>query len=160
MNKRVGNPALITPAYEDRGLYKKPPTELVVELIPKFGKNSRKDVIIKGMVQNGVEVDVIFAGRRKKQVDELVKLLGRKWDQANDAAHEGMKKPKRKDVRVPTRIQGSWRTRIVEDDEEWYARQYQLMVARWAFMSESGEFRSFGEPPFTDVSSLKGSAKS
>lgn len=160
MNKRVNNPVLITPSYEDRGLFKKPPTELVVELIPKFGKSSRNDIIIKGLVQNGVEVDVIFAGRRKKQADELVRLLRRKWDEVTDVVHRGMKHPKREDVRIPARIQGSWRTRIVEDDEEWYSREYQLLVARWAFMSEGGEFRSFGEPPFTDASSLKASSKS
>lgn len=150
MKKRVGDPALITPAYEDRGLFKKPPTELVVELIPKFGVNSRKDIIIKGLVQNGVEVDVIFAGRRKRHADELVKLLCRRWDEVNDISHQGMKQPKRRDVRLPTRIQGAWRTRVVEDDEEWYTREYQLLAARWAYMSERDEFRSFGEPPFQE----------
>ncbi len=131
-----------------------------MELITKFGKSSRNDIIIKGLVQNGVEVDVIFAGRRKKQADELVRLLRHRWDEATDVVHRGMKHPKREDVRIPVRIQGSWRTRIVEDDEEWYSREYQLLVARWAFMSEGGEFQSFGEPPFTDTSSLKASGKS
>lgn len=149
MKKRIDNPALITPAYEDRGLFKKPPTELVVKLIPKFGQNSRKDVIIKGLLQNDVEVDVIFAGRRKKQADELVTLLRRKWDNANYMAPKGGKRPTRSDVRLPTRVQGSWRTRVMEDEEELFAKEYQLIVARWAFNSESGELRSFGEPPFT-----------
>ncbi|WP_294222648.1 hypothetical protein [uncultured Shimia sp.] len=147
MKKRIENPALITPAYEDGGLFKKPPTELVVNLIPKFSKNSRGDVIIKGLVQNDVEIDVIFAGRRKREAAELVTLLKRKWDNAN---YRAAKTPTRKDVRVPTRVQGSWRMRVAEDEHEQdlYTKEYQLLVARWAFNADNGEFRSFGEPPF------------
>lgn len=155
MKKRITNPALITPEYEDRGLFKKPPTELTVNLIPKFGRNSRHDVIIKGLVQNGVEVDVFFAGRRKKQAGELVKLLNRMWEDALYANRMRAKPPERRDVRLPTRVQGSWRTRVVEDEEEWYSREYQLLVARWAFKAEDGEFRSFGEPPFSEKSLTK-----
>ncbi len=152
LKKRIDNPALITPAYEDRGLFKKPPTELVVKLIPKFGKNSRGDVIIKGLVQNDVEVDIVFAGRRKKQADELVTLLRRKWDNANYMAPNGGARPTRSDVRLPTRVQGSWRTRVVEDEDALFSKEYQLLVSRWAFNSESGELRSFGEPPFSEQS--------
>lgn len=155
MKQRIKNPSLITPAYEDRGLFKKSPAELVVNLIPKFGKNSRQDVIIKGLVQNDVEVDVIFAGRRKKQSAELVTLLTRLWEDALYCGRNRARAPERKDVRLPTRVQGSWRTRIVEDDDEWYSREYQLLVARWAFKTEVGEFRSFGEPPFVEQGYLK-----
>ncbi len=157
MKPRAKNPALITPAYEDRGLFKKTPTELVVILIPKFGKNTRGDVIIKGVVQNGVEVDVVFAGRRKGQARDLVKLLHQMWDDAVYAARNRVRPPERKSVRLPTRVQGSWRTRIVEDEEEWYSREYQLLVARWAYNGEDGEFRSFGEPPFVEQGFLKAS---
>ncbi|MFY0662138.1 MAG: hypothetical protein JXR15_16715 [Shimia sp.] len=147
MKKRIESPSLITPAYEDSGLFKKPPTELVVNLIPKFSKNSRDDVIIKGLVQNDVEIDVIFAGRRKREAAELVALLKRKWENAN---YRVTKAPKRKDVRLPTRVQGSWRMRVAEDEHEQdlYTKEYQLLVARWAFNADNGEFRSFGEPPF------------
>lgn len=150
MKKRLENRAKVTPAYEDSGLFKKPPTELVVNLIPKFGTNSRNDVIIKGLVQNGVEVDVIFAGRRKKEAAELVALLKRKWETANFRVATA---PARRDVRVPTRVQGSWRMRVVEDEydeQELYSKEYQLLVARWAFNSDNGEFKSFGEPPFQE----------
>ena len=150
LKKRIENPAMITPAYEDGGLFKKPPTELVVNLIPKFSKNSRDDVIIKGLVQNNVEIDVIFAGRRKREAAELVALLKRKWENANYRIPKGYKAPTRKDVYVPTRVQGSWRTRVVEDDDQesnLYEKEYQLLVARWAFNSDTGEFKSFGEPP-------------
>lgn len=151
LKKRIENPAKITPAYEDSGLFAKPPTELVVKLIPKFGKNSRQDVIIKGLVENGVEIDVIFAGRRKREAAELVTLLKRKWESANYRLPKGFKAPERKDVYVPTRVQGSWRTRVVEDEQQeanLYEKEYQLLVARWAFNSDTGEFKSFGEPPF------------
>ena len=51
---------------------------------------------------------------------------------------------------MPTGVQGSWRTRVVEDEQEpnLYDKEYQLLVARWAFNSDTGEFKSFGEPPF------------
>ncbi|MFY0617380.1 hypothetical protein [Shimia sp.] len=159
MKKRIKNPALISPSYEDRGLFKKPPTELIVNLIPRFGKNTRGDTIIAGLVKNDVEIAVTFAGRRKKQAVELVTLLNRKWEAANYRLPKGTKAPERSDIRVPTRIQGSWRTRIVEDEQEWYARQYQLLVARWAFNTDSGEFRSFGEPPFQERVDMKANVK-
>ncbi|MBO9397693.1 hypothetical protein J7399_16895 [Shimia sp. R9_1] len=148
MKKRISNPADITPAYEDRGLFKKPSTELAIDLIPKFGKNTRHDIIIKGLMQNDVEVDVIFAGRRKRHAEELVTLLRRKWDEANQIVIKGMKPPTRKRVRVPTRVQGSWRTRVIDDEQNLYIVEHQLLVARWAYNSFDGEFRSFGEPPY------------
>lgn len=153
MKKRINDPALITPAYEDQGLFKRPSAELVVTLFPKFGTNSRKDTIIKGLMQNDVEVDVIFAGRRKQEAAELVTLLRRLWDAANFQVPKGHPAPVREDVRVPTRIQGSWRMRVEEGEEEaeaLYTKEYQLLVARWAFNSDNGAFRSFGTPPFQE----------
>ncbi|MBO9478920.1 hypothetical protein J7382_15335 [Shimia sp. R11_0] len=114
MKKRLENPSLITPSYEDKGLFKKPPTELVVQLIPKFGKNTRRDVIIKGLVQGDVEVEVVFAGRRKKQAAELVALLRRKWEVATYRLPKDVPPPDRKEIQLPTRVQGSWRTRMTE----------------------------------------------
>lgn len=148
VKKRITNPAAITPAYEDSGLFKKPSTELVVNLIPKFGKNSRHDIIIKGLMENDVEVDVIFAGRRKHAAEELVTMLKRKWDDANYNVTKGMKPPTRKSVRVPTRVQGSWRTRVIDDEQNLYTVEHQLLVARWAYHGYGGDFRSFGEPPY------------
>ncbi|MDA5557281.1 hypothetical protein [Shimia sp. MMG029] len=148
MKKRISNPDDITPAYEDQGLFKKPSTELVINLIPKFGKNTRHDVIIKGLMENGVEVDVIFAGRRKHQAAELVTLMKRKWEEANYSVVKGSPPPKRKSVRVPTRVQGSWRTRVIDDEQNLYCVEHQLLVARWAYHGSGGEFCSFGEPPY------------
>ncbi|WP_144432536.1 hypothetical protein [Shimia marina] len=153
MKKRLENPSLITPSYEDKGLFKKPPTELVVQLIPKFGKNTRRDVIIKGLVQGDVEVEVVFAGRRKKQAAELVALLRRKWEVATYRLPKDVPPPDRKEIQLPTRVQGSWRTRMTEmgdGTQDLYLREYQLLVARWAYHSEGGAFRSFGEPPFVE----------
>ncbi len=151
MKKRI-NPALITPAYEDSGLFKKPPTELVVSLIPKFGTNSRQDILIKGLMKNNVEIDVIFAGRRKYQAVELVNLLKRKWAAACARVPNGGLHPPRRDVRVPTRVQGAWRMRVFEEEEEQnlVSKEYQLIAARWGYKSETGESVSFGEPPVVE----------
>ncbi len=155
VKQRVKNPNLITPSYEDRGLFKKPLAELIVNLIPKFRQNTRGDLIIKGLVQNGGEVDVFFAGRRKSQAGDLVALLKLMWEDAVYVARNRVSSLEPKDVRLPTRVLGSWRTRIVEDDEEWYSREYQLLVARWAYNGVGGEFCSYGELPFVEQELMK-----
>jgi len=159
LKKRIRNSKMISPAYEDGGLFKKPPTELVVNLVPKFGKNSRQDVIVKALVQNGVEIDVIFAGRRKKHAEDVVLLLQRMWEDAVFSYRMRPEPPLRTQVRLPARLYGSWRTRVFEDDEEWIAREYQFLVALWAYKSDTGEMLSFGELPVTEQGAVKAASK-
>jgi hypothetical protein len=61
---------------------------------------------------------------------------------------KGTPPPKLRNVRVPTRVQGSWRTRVTDDAQELYTVEHQLLVARWAYHGYSGDFHSFGEPPY------------
>lgn len=141
---------MVTPAYEDSGLFKKPTTELIVNLIPKFGKNSRHDIIIKGLMPNGVEIDVIFAGRRKRYAEELVALLKQKWAGAHRLT-KGMTPPRRRDVFVPTRLYGSWRSRVAEDAQDLTRVEHQFLAARWAYHSHQGDARTCGELPYAEL---------
>ena len=45
--------------------------------------------------------------------------------------------------------------RVAENDHEpdLYSKEYQLLVARWAFKADNGDFKSFGEPPFQEQAS-------
>ncbi len=137
----------VTPQYEDSGIFKSPTTSFVVELVPKFGKNTRHDVMIKGFAQGEVPIDVVFAGRRKAQVETVVQELRVRWSRANHNLGASGIPPEVDDVRLPVRIEGSWRPRFERDDQGWETRTHQLFAARWLLTDKTGKAVSFGEPP-------------
>lgn len=137
----------VTPEYEDRGIFKNPTTQLVVELVPRFGKNSRGDVMIMGFLQGNVPVDVVFAGRRKAQAAHVMQELRILWSRANREVPPNGTPPEVEWVRLPVRIEGAWRPRFERDDQGWQTRTHQLFAARWLLTDAEGNALSFGEPP-------------
>lgn len=137
----------VTPQYEDSGIFKNPPKQLNVELVPKFGTNSRNDVMIKGFIDADTAVDVVFAGRRKAHVEDLVNRLRALWTRANRNPARADRPPEIDEVRLPVRIEGSWRPRFERDDQGWQTRTHQLFAARWLITGEDGEIKTYGEVP-------------
>ena len=137
----------VTPEYEDSGIFRNPPTHLLVELVPKFGKNSRLDLMVKGFVQSETPIDVVFPGRRKLHVEPLVQKLHALWTRANRQPGRSGRPPEIDEVRLPVRIEGSWRPRFERDDQGWQTRTHQLFAARWMIAEGDGEVRTYGEPP-------------
>lgn len=137
----------ITPEYEDSGIFKAPPIHLLVELVPKFGKNSRQDVMVKGFVQSDVAIDVVFPGRRRVHLEPLVQKLHTLWTQANRRVGRSDRPPEIDEVRLPVRIEGSWRPRFQRDDQGWQTRTHQLFAARWMMPGDDGQVTTYGEPP-------------
>lgn len=141
----------ITPEYEDRGVFKSKPVEIVVELVPKFGRNSRLDIMIKGFVRSEIPIDVVFPGRRKMQAAPLVNRLHALWARANRQGGKNNRPPEIDDVRLPVRIEGSWRPRFARDDQGWQTRTHQLFASRWLIADDKGQIMSFGEYPSLNV---------
>ena len=93
-----------------------------------------------------IAIDVVFAGRRTKQADLLLKKLQFLWTQANRKTAPGDEPPEVDTVRLPVRVEGSWRPRFERDDQGWETRTHQLFAARWV-LNHDGESKTFGEPP-------------
>lgn len=146
MPHRRKPPHLVSPAYEDNGLFKAPVRKVTVALVPQIARNNRQDVVVRGFVEPNIEVSVIFAGRRAKMVAPLEAQLRRRlfrakasvtqWDQAAlDSAT------------LLVSIEGSWRPRFERDPAGWETRSYHLMAARWALIDAAGMTQMGGEGP-------------
>ena len=137
---------LVTPAYEDSGIFKNSVGTFSVELVPMFGENMRRDLVIKGYLDGAIAVDVVFPGRRKVQADpvreQLRSLLARSGATAC-YANAGLEVDA---VRLPASVEGAWRPRFRRDDQGWETRRHQLYVARWMIKDPDGMSHFFGSP--------------
>jgi hypothetical protein len=137
---------LITPAYEDNGLFKSPVHKVVVGLVPQAVRNNRQDLVVRGFVEPEIEVSVIFAGRRARQTAPLQAQLRRLLFHARAQAR-GWDQEALDRTRLPVRIEGAWRSRFSRDPEGWETRSHELLVARWALIDETGATQHYGEGP-------------
>ncbi len=140
----------ITPQWEDTGLFKKGTGEFAVELVPDVTRNSRQDIVVKGYVNAGVEVSVIFPGRRAREAVAVERRLKTLLLRANrKAASDKQPEPSISSIRLPVRIEGSWRPRFQRCTSGWDKKSFQLLAARWAFVDHDGMTNLGGNPPVT-----------
>ena len=128
-------------------MFRLEPVQLTVELVPLIASTSRQDVLIKGYIGGEGPVDVVFAGRRARQVKPLLTMLQEKLRRARTAAEKPDLAADSMKLRQPVRIEGSWRPRFSRDDQGWETRELQLLVARWMVLDKNGERVTFGESP-------------
>ena len=148
MQDRRKHFSVITPAYEDSGLFKSNLRQVLVELVPQTSRNARQDLVIRGFFGNQKEVAVTFAGRRMKDALPLETHLKTMWKNAvHTASLRSQERPTFEDVRFPVMIEGVWRPRFQRDITGWETRSYQLIAARWAVVDKIGQSFSYGEPP-------------
>lgn len=134
----------ITPAYEDRGIFKTETCQLDVQVYPVFTYTGRRDFLVKGFFHGGSRIEVVFAGRRARQAQPLQQRLRTMLNQV--AAQVGsMSKVKPEEVRLDLRVVGAWRPRFVTDRAGGQIKQLQLYAALWAFRDKSGKTVSYGE---------------
>ncbi|MGB3406595.1 MAG: hypothetical protein WBA67_03795 [Jannaschia sp.] len=136
----------VTPESEDKGIFKGQIVDLLVELVPMFGKTSRGDIVIKGFIDGQNAIEVVFPGRRKVHVQTLQKHLQSTWSRAVQDARVETMRPVVDSVRVPSRIQGGWRPRFRRDDQGWETREHQFYAAQWTFRDRTGTVVTAGEP--------------
>ena len=148
MQNRRRSPAEITPLIEDRGLFKSDVSQVAVSLVPVMGPNNRGDFCVKGYVRNDAVVEVVFAGRRNRDAEDLERQLSALYSRAQQEAQaRKLAQPDPERLRLPVTVEGSWRLRFEPDGQGWELRSYQLLAARWAFLAESGTPKQFGRPP-------------
>ncbi|MFD1157921.1 hypothetical protein [Roseovarius aestuarii] len=141
----------VLPGYEDQDIFKGQIVQIAVELVPLIGRNSHDDIIIKGFVLGDNAIDVVIAGRRKKQAQTLLSQIQSLWSRACTAARNLGESPVVEDVRYPVYVEGSWRTRFNRDDHGWETRNHQLYAARWTITDQNGGSVIYGEFVVRDV---------
>lgn len=138
----------VTPLVEDAGLFKREVRDVPVELVPVFSRNNRGDLVVKGLVSPGAEIEVIFAGRRLREAASLVERMRKLRAQGARAAlngHQAMMQIRQ--LRLPVQVRGTWRFRFQPDASGWEVKSYQLIAAQWAFTDLEGYKVLAGWPP-------------
>lgn len=133
------------PAYEDAGLFKNTVAPIDLYLVPEMHRNARQDLVVRGFVQ-GHQMDVIFAGRRAQQVRPLEMHLINLLSQYRGRAHGGNAPLNIDNLRVPLRVEGTFRPKFSSDNDGWETRCYHYMVARWTMIDPQGNIDVYGAP--------------
>ena len=141
-------PHQVNEASEDAGLFQTAICEVMVELIPQTRRNDRGDFVVRGYVDRKFEVDVFFAGRRTAETGPLESQL-KALLRASRAIALAAKNPapKIETLRLPVRIEGSWRRSMKRDDTGWETSTHHLVAVRWSLLDQDGNTLSFGKPP-------------
>lgn len=147
-NRRLA-PHAVTPAHEDRGLFRNPVGRFTVELVPLISRNAREDIVIRGFLVGRVAVEVVVAGRRTAHADPLLKWLRGRRVRAEKAARAADAPFDVDSVRCAIAVEGAWRPRFVCDESGWQTRRFQLLAARWSLPDGGGQWITFGEPAIT-----------
>ena len=148
MQNRRRQPSEITPEIEDTGLFTTEVGEFAIELVPQISRSSRNDLIVRGFVKKNIAISVVFAGRRTKEAPPVEARLKTLLSQASRAAAVSKKPaPDLDSIRLPIRVEGSWRPRFERDESGWEKRSYQLLASRWGFIDHDGMTSLGGKPP-------------
>lgn len=132
---------------EDTGLFQSSVIKLQVALMPRVGENKRQDIVIAGVVSEGPEIEVLFAGRRAAASARLRVELTKAWRDAVGAARKSRRAmPDPSKVLFPVTIEGSWRATFARGEDGCETRTYQFVAARWSFIGADGIVEIAGEP--------------
>ena len=137
---------LVTPSYEDNGLFRTPVRRVTVGLVPQVHRNNRQDLVVRGFMSEGVAIQVLFAGRRAKQAQGVEARLRALLFRARSKT-PGWRAEGGDTIQLPMRIEGVWRSRFLRDAWGCETRQFLLIAARWALFDEAGVAHLCGEAP-------------
>lgn len=136
-----------TPRYEDAGLFRHKLCHVRVELVAKMHYNRRKDIVVKGYLKDGREIDVLFAGRRASDAAAIIKLLrGLQSKLRQPAFRKRLEKSKLSAIRLPVEVEGAWRPQFTMEKDGFQDRRFQLIAARWNLSNGKGRIFRYGKP--------------
>ncbi|MEP5728800.1 MAG: hypothetical protein ABJL67_05455 [Sulfitobacter sp.] len=137
--------SLITPTYEDQGLFKRPLVEIQTELLPQIQLSKRGDMHVRGFIGGGQEITVVFAGRRTAQAAIVHNQLG--WLQAQ-ASKKGVAFDEESEhFRLKVLVNGSWRPKFTRDEMGWESHTHHLIAARWIVNDPRAKSSAHGTAP-------------
>lgn len=141
----------VSAGYEDRGLFKRPAVKVAAELTPVMQRNSLNDLVVTAYMTSGRQFEVIFAGRRSPMAASLVThIVGLRDASMKAAKARGEVDYQVADLRIPVRLDGSWRTRTWVDHTGFQSRMHQLVAARWQIAGADDGGATYGAPPLED----------
>jgi hypothetical protein len=139
-NERRKARPLISPRYEDRGIFRNAVSAMPVWLLPRYGRTGRGDVIISGHYKTETNeilpMECVFAGRRAIYAQPLKDHI--RQSLARLSASEAQT--------VPVHVNGAWRYRFDLHQDGWQDRIRQFMVAQWIYVGANGKQQIIGEP--------------
>ena len=138
-NRRLGHKN-VDPTYEDAGLFQTATCHVQATLIPVMRKNNRGDLIINGILNDGKEIAVTFAGRRAREAAAVVARLNALRDQQTTFSNV-------RKSQLPIHIEGTWRPHFSTDEDGFATRTYHLIAAKWSLVSTNGKSAQYGQPP-------------
>lgn len=138
VHERRSDKSEVTREKEDLGLFKSELVEVGLELSADVKTNRRGDLLVQGFVA-GRPVDVLFAGRRKRDAVQLEAFL--------DYVRTRVSQPNAQ--RMQIRVQGSWRPSFHRNGEGEDDRRMELVAARWMYRLPDGSQQVWGQPPVT-----------
>ena len=136
----------VTSTSEDWGIFKNATVSVRLEVTPLRRETSRGDLLCAGY-SDDARIEVVFPGRRRSAASQMETALDQLMRKENAAAQSrGAPAPHVVDLRMPLKAEGTWRTRLMETDDEDLERIYQFLAARWSFHDQNGQEKTFGEP--------------
>lgn len=140
--------ALLTPEYEDSGLFKSAILQMNVALTPLVFRNARKDLIVHCYNDAANGFEVTFAGRRSLMAAPLIANLEALQSEAvKQRADATDSTDDLSPVRIPITVEGAWRKRFWTDPDGWLSRVHQFVAARWFVAGEADRVIAFGTAP-------------
>ena len=132
---------------EDADLFPSGVVKVRMALSPRAGENRRGDWVVAGVLSDGTEVQVVFAGRRSKATQALRRELAMMWRKAiTEARAKNTPAPDASKVLLPIMLEGGWRALFRRGEDGWETRKYQLMAARWTYVLSDESVEVAGEP--------------
>lgn len=109
--------------------------------------NRRKDIVVKGYIKDGRQIDVLFAGRRANDAAAIVKLLQALQSKLRQPGFQKrMEKAKFSAIRLPVQVEGAWRPQHTIEKDGFQSRRFQLIAARWNLSTGKGRIFHYGKP--------------
>ncbi|NIZ12800.1 hypothetical protein [Phaeobacter sp. HF9A] len=138
----------VSPEYEDSGLFKGGLIQVQLAMVPVFGTTSRGDCTVQALNAEGGKVTAVFAGRRRPHFQALYSQLRYMFAQAQAAdSRRGVEMRPITDIQLPVQCEGAWRAVTSCDETGQERRHLQLLLARWAFVTDDGRTLHYGVAP-------------
>lgn len=104
------------------------------------------DLVLRGFI-DGKEIEVVFPGRRQAAAVPLLQRLMAKLQLAKLQDGSDAKSADSVDVRQRLRVDGTWRVRLMNEQDAKPERRFQLVAARWRYRGPDGVEHVHGALP-------------
>jgi hypothetical protein len=119
---------------------------VTVDVTPQRRRTPMGDLVLRGYI-DGKEIEVVFPGRRQAAAVPLLQRLMAKLQLAKLQSGADEKSAERTDVRQQVRVDGTWRVRLMNEQDARPERRFQLVAARWRYRGPDGVEHVHGALP-------------